>query len=400
VSFNNKLFYWHGLNIHGDFLTGEIFAKSINDVENTLKSQKIIIRSIVQKNVYISRFSVKKRDIVSLTRQIATTLTTHISFVKTLELVAVNQTNCYLKQVLHTIMQDMDAGLMFCEAIKKYPKIFGKLYCSLVRVGEESATLIIIFNKLAAFLENKEKVKKQAKKTLVYPVIVFFIAVIVVIGLLIFVVPEFEALFKSFDSELPIVTLLIVRFAKLCKLYIGYLFIFILTLLGISKYLYKSSIIFINMIDRMLLSLPIIGSLLQNVILSRLFISLNIAYGSGISLVESLKLVLDTISNTVYKRNLMSIIVKISEGEEFKAALCDVRLFPGIVVSMMGLGEKSGTLDIMLKHAAEYFEKSLEQHTSYLMSILEPIVMTTLGVIIGGLIFAMYLPMLKLGSVI
>lgn len=391
------------MNCIGERARGQIAAQDITDAKNQLRKKGIIVHSVMRK--YRPLFSlhnktIKAHDISAFSRQLSTMIKTGLSFVQALELIASSQINPRMQQLMLTLQQDVKAGLTCAEALRQHPKLFNALVCNIVAAGEESGTLGVMLTKIALHLENMERIKQRIKKTLAYPLTVMLMASFVTVGLLVCVVPQFESLFRSFGAELPFATLCVIHSSQFMQAHwIGILIIMYLHIAGF-RYAHRYWPRFIRLMDKLMLSTPIFGSILQKMIIARFASALSITHAAGLPLVEALKWVAVATSNTLYTEGIHHIRLMISQGERLQSAMRDTGLFPEFVIHMVSLGEESGTMDDMLRHVANYYEDTVDHTIHTLSSILEPLIMALLGIIIGGLIVAMYFPILKLGSIV
>lgn len=403
MSHKEYLFYWKGVNRFGEFSKGHILARNITIAQDKLRQQDVIVRNISKKPNFVFWFysrTVRSKEIAMLSRQMATTIATGIPFMQALQLISYNQSNYFLTEVLLYIQQDMQSGLSFSDALQKYPKIFNSLFINLVKIGEDSGTLNIILDKIATYLENKEKTKQKLKKSLTYPVILICMAIVLMVCLLIFLIPQFELLYKNFGATLPKFTLFVISISKYVQIYWGYVFVSLLLTFAICYYFYKYNRGFILLIDKLLLVIPIYGAILQKIILSRFMGVLAVTYTAGLSLIDALRLVINIVDNATYIKATNLIITKISEGERLQEAMRDSYMFPDFIINMISIGEESGSLAEMLIYVANYYEKTVEQEITAFSNLLEPFIMTMIGILIGVVVIAMYFPILKLGTVI
>lgn len=306
------------------------------------------------------------------------------------------------KAILKNIAFDISSGVALSEALKKYPKIFQKLDIYLIKTGEASGQLEIILKQITDYKEAIEALKKKVKKATYYPLFLLSIALLMTVLMLIFVIPTFENLFDQFNAELPYFTQLIISLSKwLLKNYFV-IFLIISLLIGIFYYLKKKSISFNHYFDQFILKLPFLGHMIRGVILARFLRTFAICFKAGLSLIEIFELLAQISNNHHYEKKLLKVKEKILQGNNLADSLRSVSKndFPNLITQMIAIGELSGTLDVMLiKLAKIYFDLMLEKF-SQLSTILEPLIMLSLGVIIGGIILAMYLPIFQLGSII
>jgi type IV pilus assembly protein PilC len=403
VSHSLHLFCWEGVDRLGHVSNGQIYACNIIDARVKLREKNLVVRSIIkQRNSIFNlhRRAIKSQEIMVFARQLATTTASRIPFIQALELISSNQNNVLLKQLLISIHQDIESGLLFSESLKKHPKFFCALFCNLVAVGESSGTLNQMLLKIAIYLENKERLKQKIKKSLIYPLTLIGMAGLVTVSLFIFIIPQFESLFSNFGAELPKSTAFIISLSQYIQKYGHYSIFLIVSCSLVFRTLYRHCESIKAYIDKVLLLMPISGSILQKIIVVRFTSTISITYAAGLPLIDALKLVLSIVGNRVYFDGVNNIITKVMQGETLQLAMHETHLFPDFVINMISLGEESGRVEDMLRYVSDYYEKSIEQTIDTLSNLLEPFIMTVLGIIIGCLVFAMYFPILKLGSVV
>ncbi|MDF1757979.1 MAG: type II secretion system F family protein [Legionellaceae bacterium] len=403
MSHNIFIYTFSGINRLGESTTGKLFASSLYDARDILRRRDIIVTSLSKKNNwnYIrNNRAISPRDINIFTRQIATTLNVGIPFKQALDLICNNQSSSSLRWLMQSIQQDIESGLLLSESISKHPKLFNPFYCNLVAVGEGSGTLKIMLNRISEYLNNKEKTKKKIKKIITYPIILLIMAIMVSVCVLIFIIPQFETLFRTVNAELPLITTLLLYISKYTQNNLGYGVLVVTSISLIFRILYDFSYQFTIIVDTFLLKVPIVGNIIQKIILSRFTNALAVTYSSGMTMIESLKLVECLVGNKAYVKAVKILITKISEGEQLQFAMRTTRMFPDFVINMLSVGEESGSLDDMLRYVADYYDKAVENDIYKYSNLLEPTIMVILGIIIGGLVFAMYFPILKLGSVV
>ncbi|MGL6028587.1 MAG: type II secretion system F family protein, partial [Legionella sp.] len=305
-----------------------------------------------------------------------------------------------MRDLINDIKHDIETGFTLSEALIKHPVYFNELFCNLVDAGEKSGSLDIMLDKVATYKEKIETIKKKIKKALTYPMAVLVVACIVTAGLLMFVVPQFESLFKGFGADLPALTKAVVDMSKFMQSY----WYIIFGLLGgaIFAFIYAKnhSLNFAQTIDRTLLKIPVIGSILEKAAIARFTRTLSITFAAGLPLVEALKSVAGATGNIIYANATDKIKDDVSTGQQMNIAMENTHLFPNMVMQMVAIGEESGRLEKMLGKVADFYEEDVDNAVDALSSLLEPIIMSVLGILVGGLVVAMYLPIFKLGSAV
>ncbi|MFJ1267689.1 type II secretion system F family protein [Legionella lytica] len=399
-----RTFCYSGKNSLGQKISGTIQARTLTLAKVDLRKQGIIINKVVQKRTLFIFNQVKKKltsaDIALFSRQLATMVESGIPLLHALDIVAKGQINPHLQQLINEIKQDIGTGLTLSEALMKHSQYFNNLFCNLVKAGEQSGTLDIMLNKIASYKEKIESIKKKIKKAISYPIAIASVALVVTVGLLMFVVPQFETLFQSFGADLPALTLAVVkisRFIQSCWYYI-----FASFGLAIYAFLYgqKHSTAFALAIDRLLLKIPVIGSIIEKTVIARFSRTLSITFAAGLPLVDGLKSAAGATGNRMYSQAIEYIKNEVFTGISMNKAMENTHLFPNMVMQMITVGEESGALEKMLNKIADFYEEDVDNSVDTLSRLLEPIIMSIIGILIGGLIVAMYMPLFKLGSVI
>lgn len=401
-----KLFYsyhYQGINHLGQKRKGFIQAQSLALAKTKLQQQGLYIQSLRKNRIpFFNPFNQKitQEELSLFSRQLSTLIESGVPLAQSLEIIAKGQTNYGLKLKLETIKQDLETGLTLTESLAKHPSCFNDLVCHLIHAGEKSGALELLLKKIASYQENMLATKKKIKKALTYPLAILIMTLSVTFSMLMFVVPQFEALFKGFGAELPALTKAIVSASKglqsnwpfgLCLLTAFFPAYFILN----KKQIYKQ-----QSLDKLLLVLPIIGNLLIKAAIARFARTLSITFAAGLPLVDALKTVAGATGNSVFAKASLDIKEELLTGQALNVAMENRDLFPTMVLQMVSLGEESGTLEKMLGKVADFYEEDLENAVDSLSNLLEPIIMCILGVLVGGFIVALYLPLFKLGSVI
>lgn len=395
-------FHYSGLNKAGQKVMGDIDAKSLAFAKVELHRQGIITNKITKKRkpLFSKNKKITAGDITVFSRQLATMIESGIPLVQAFDIVAKGQSNKRLKELIEGIKHDVETGLTLSQSLVKHPKYFNDLFCNLVDAGEKSGSLDIMLNKIATYKEKIESIKKKIKKALTYPMAVIVVAIIVTAGLLIFVVPQFESLFKGFGADLPAMTKAVVSMSRFFQSY--WYFIFGALGLGIYALIYvkQHSPQFAQTLDRLVLKIPIIGPIIEKAAIARFARTLSITFAAGLPLVDALKSVAGATGNIIFAKATETIKDEVSTGQQMNQAMENTKLFPNMVVQMVAIGEESGALEKMLSKVADFYEEEVDTAVDSLSSLLEPLIMCILGVLVGGLVVAMYLPIFKLGSAI
>jgi len=396
-------FHYEGTNKSGQKMVGDIQARSLALAKAELRKQGIAIKKVGKKRKPLFDRKNKKitsSDITIFSRQLATMIESGIPLVQSFDIVAKGQTNKRLTELIESIKNDVETGLTLAEALVKHPEYFNELFCNLIDAGEKSGSLDVMLDKVATYKEKIESIKKKIKKALTYPMAILVVAFIVTAGLLIFVVPQFESLFQGFGADLPAMTKAVVKMSAFFQSYWYLIFGSLGGAIYAFIYAKNHSFEFAQKIDITLLRLPVIGPILEKASIARFTRTLSITFAAGLPLVEALKSVAGATGNIVYSRATDKIREEVSTGQQMNTAMANTHLFPNMVIQMVSIGEESGSLEKMLSKVADFYEEDVDNAVDSLSSLLEPIIMSILGVLVGGLVVAMYLPIFKLGSAV
>lgn len=395
-------FEWQGINQSGEKLSGVIESSSMVAAKVSLLKQGIIVNKLLKKRkpFFNKGKKIHSTDITAFSRQLATMLQSGIPLIQSFDIVSKGQKSSAVRALIEAIKKDVETGLTLGESFGKHPAYFNELFCNLVEAGEKSGSLDIMLDKVATYKEKMESIKKKIKKALTYPAAVMVIAFLVTAALLIFVVPQFESLFKGFGADLPAMTRMVVNMSKVFQTYWYLIFGVLGGLIYAFVYAKTHSKNFARNIDRYMLRFPVLGAILDKAAIARFARTLSITFAAGLPLVEALKTVSGATGNIVYGEATEKIRAEVSNGLQMQQAMEHTRLFPNMVIQMVAIGEESGALEKMLSKVADYYEEEVDNAVDALSSLLEPIIMSILGVLVGGLVVAMYLPIFKLGSVV
>ncbi|MCF9047175.1 type II secretion system F family protein [Acinetobacter nectaris] len=397
-------FSYTGVDRKGIKVKGDIPSRNMALAKVTLRKQGIQIASIRQKRKDILEGVFKKKvstqDITIFTRQLATMMKAGVPLVQSFEIVAEGLDNPSMRDVVLGIKSEVEGGNTFAHALSKYPQYFDNLFCSLVESGEQSGTLETMLDRVAIYKEKSELLKQKIKKAMKYPITVIIVAIIVTIILLIKVVPTFQDMFASFGAELPAFTQMVVNMSKWMQAY-WYILIAIIVggTIAISQS-YKRSLKLRNFLDRLMLKLPIFGNLVYKSIIARYSRTLSTTFAAGVPLIEALESTARATNNSVYESAVMRIREDVASGQQLQFAMRNSDKFPNMAIQMVSIGEESGALDTMLDKVATYYENEVDNAVDGLTAMMEPLIMAILGVLVGGLVIAMYLPIFKMGSVV
>lgn len=396
------VYLWEGVDKGGKKVKGQMEAVSVAYVNATLRRQGVNPTKVGKERG--SLFKVKKKilpkDIAVFTRQLATMLQAGIPVAQAFDIVGKGHENPSMQELIMSIKQDIESGTNLTVALGKHPLYFDTLYCNLVGAGEAAGILDGILEKLATYREKIEAIKGKIKSALFYPAAVLTVAFIITAVLLIFVIPQFESLFAGFGADLPALTKWVI---DLSATFTKYWYIIIGSIVGgvsFASYSYKRSEKAQQTMDRLLLRAPVIGIIVKKATIARFSRTLATMFAAGVPLVEALDSVAGASGNRVYYEGTMKIKTDVSTGMQLQTAMNSTGLFPNMVVQMVAIGEESGELDKMLNKVADFYETEVDDAVAGLSSLLEPMIMAFLGVVVGGLVVAMYLPIFKMASTV
>ncbi len=397
-------FAYEGVDRKGGKIVGELSARNIALAKVTLRKQGITIKTIRQKRKNILEGLFKKKvttlDITIFTRQLATMMKAGVPLILSFEIVAEGLENPAMREVVINLKREVEGGSTFADALRKYPQYFDSLFCSLVESGEISGALETMLDRVAIYKEKSELLKQKIKKAMKYPITVIVVAVIVTIILMVKVVPVFQDLFSSFGAELPAFTQMVVNMSKWMQSYWFIMIIGIGIVIAVFLETKKRSKKFRNALDRMALKLPIFGDLIYKSIIARYSRTLATTFAAGVPLIDALKSTAGATNNVIYEDAVMKIREDVATGQQLQFAMKTSNLFPSMAVQMVAIGEESGALDAMLDKVATHYENEVDNAVDGLTSMMEPLIMAILGVLVGGLVIAMYLPIFQMGSVV
>jgi type IV pilus assembly protein PilC len=399
------IYKWEGKTAKGAVKKGEMEAPSEAAIRIHLRQQNIIPTKISSKRKEITislpffKKKVNQRSVAIFTRQLATMIDAGLPLVQSLEVLSSQQDNKVFKNIIREIKEDVEGGSTFAGALKKHPAAFNELYTNLVVAGEEGGILDTILIRLATYIEKAEALKKKVKSALIYPATIVTVAVAVVMILMIFVIPVFETMFASAGQSLPLPTLIVLTMSKMFKKYIIIFIPALILLFFLFKKYYQTQ----NgraAVDRLLLKLPVFGPLFRKIAVARFSRTLGTLVSSGVPILDGLSIVSRTSGNRAIEIAIMNARASIREGETIAEPLNRSALFPPMVIQMIAVGESTGALDSMLSKIAEFYEEEVDVAVANLTSLLEPMLMVFLGVVIGGVVIAMYLPIFNMASAV
>ena len=394
-------FLWEGKDKKGNRVKGRGLAKDEMEMRADLRRQGIAATKVrKERQLFKGEGKVTPEDIAIFARQLATMLTAGIPMVQAFEIIGVGHDKPAVQKLVLAIKADIETGNSLNQALAKHPLYFDDLFVNLVEAGEHAGALETVLDKIATYKEKTEALKKKIKKALFYPAAVLAVAVIVTVILLIFVIPQFESLFKGFGADLPAFTQFVINLSRWMQSNGWMLLIIVVAAAFTFGYFYKRSRPMRQFIDRVSLQIPVIGPILKKAAIARFARTLATMFAAGVPLVEAMKSVAGATGNIVYQDATMRMRDEISTGLRMQRAMENTGLFPNMVVQMIAVGEESGSLDEMAGKVADFYEADVDAAVDALSSLLEPLIMVILGVLVGGLVVAMYLPIFKLGAVI
>ena len=396
------VFIYSGRTRAGQTINGEMEAASREAVVARLRSQQIVATAVRPKPREIS-FSfgggVTEKEIVVFTRQFATMIDAGLPLVQCLEILASQQDNKSFKKTLTDIRQSVEGGLTFAAALKQHPKVFSNLYANMVEAGEAGGILDTILNRLAQYMEKAMALKKRVKSAMIYPSTIITVAVVVVIFLLIFVIPTFKAMFEGFGATLPLPTVIVLELSRLARQYF-LIFLGVLAAAVVGLRYWYSTPSGKLAVDKFLLRTPVFGILIRKVAVAKFTRTLGTLVSSGVAILDGLEITARTAGNKVVELAVMRTRASIAEGKTISDPLKASGVFPPMVVQMIAVGEQTGALDAMLGKIADFYDEEVDTAVANLTALLEPMLMVFLGVVIGGVVIAMYLPIFKLVTVV
>ena len=396
-------FVWEGTDKRGAKMKGEQQAKNANLLRAELRRQGIkpSVVKAKSKPLFGSKGrNITPKEIAVFMRQIATMIKSGVPIVQALEIIGSGHKNPKMAEMVNAIRLDIESGSPFNEALGKYPVQFDELTRNLVKVGEAAGVLETVLDSIATYKENIETLKGKIKKALFYPITVIAVAIIVSAILLIFVVPQFEAVFQGFGADLPAFTKMIIAASDFMVSYWWVILgIAVISIFGFI-FAYKRSPALQHSMDRMMLKIPIIGQVLHNAAIARFSRTLATTFQAGVPLVEALESVAGATGNSVYEKATHRIRDDVAVGYQMNMAMKQVNLFPHMVVQMTAIGEEAGALDTMLYKVADFYEEEVNNAVDALSSLIEPLIMIFIGIVVGGMVIGMYLPIFKLAAVV
>jgi len=392
-------FQWEGKSRDGKPIRGEMRAASLAVVQTSLRRQGVLDAKVKKARFKVGG-KVTEKEISLFTRQLATMMKAGVPLLQAFDIVGRGHANAAVAKLLLDIKADVETGSSLSQAFRKYPLYFDALYCNLVAAGEQAGILDTLLDRLATYKEKILAIKSKIKSALFYPIAVIVVAFIITAVIMIFVIPAFKDVFKSFGADLPAPTLLVIAISDFFVAYWWAIFGIIFGGLFAFFESWKRSEKIQMLMDRTLLRLPVFGDIIRKAVIARWSRTPSTMFAAGVPLVESLESVGGAAGNYVYKAATKEIQGEVSTGTSLTNAMTNVKLFPNMVTQMVAIGEESGALDSMLGKVADFFEQEVDDAVEAMSSLMEPMIMVVLGTLIGGMVVAMYLPIFKLGAVV
>ena len=394
-----SVYEWEGKDRNGKLVRGETRASGENQVQASLRRQGVTPTKIKKRRTG-GGGTIKPKDLAIFTRQLATMMKAGVPLLQAFDIVGRGNPNPRVTKLLNDIRTDVETGTSLSVAFRKFPLYFDNLYCNLVEAGESAGILDQLLDRLAVYMEKTEAIKSKIKSALMYPITVLIVAFVVVSVIMIFVIPAFKEVFANFGGELPMPTLVVIAMSEF---FIKYWYL-IFGGLGGGVYFFmeawKRNERMQDVMDRIMLKLPIFGVLVEKSCIARWTRTLSTMFAAGVPLVEALDSVGGAAGNSVFARATTRIQHEVSTGTALTVAMTNANLFPSMVLQMCSIGEESGSIDHMLAKAADFFEAEVDDMVAGISSLMEPIIIVILGTVIGGIVVAMYLPIFKLGAVV
>jgi type IV pilus assembly protein PilC len=398
------VYAWEGKTLGGIPRKGLVRADSEGALRAQLRKEQIVLLKAraekrAAKDSPNPKKKIKPQQVMLFTRQLSTMIASGLPLVQSLGVLASQVEDRGLKAIVSDIKERIEGGSRFADALKEYPKCFDSLYVNLVVAGEEGGTLDTVLSRLAVYMEKIQKLKKRVKSALIYPVSIVFVAIGVIMVLLIFVIPVFDTMFRDMGATLPGPTQFVISLSRAVKSTVHYLIGLLVVLAFLFRRYYQTEAGRMQ-IDKSLLKIPVFGVLILKASIARVTRTLATLLSSGVAILESLLIVARIAGNKVIENAFIVARMRISEGKSMSEPLADSRVFPPMVIQMVQVGESTGSLDAMLNKIADFYEDDVDNMITNMTALMEPAIMVFLGVVLGGLLIAMYMPIFKLGSVV
>jgi len=398
-----KIFIWQGVNKSGAKIKGEQSGENLNAIKVDLRSRGIVPLKVKRKPKPLfskKKPKIKPGDIAIFSRMLATMMQAGLPLMQALQIIGEGHDNLSMKDLILAIKSEIEGGSNFAEALAKFPLYFDDLFISLIAAGEHSGQLETLLEEIATYKEKSEALKTKIKKALTYPIAILVVAFIVTVILMIFVIPQFETLFSGFGAELPALTQFVIKLSLWFQSYWYWVVFAVAMTIFVIKESNRRSHKVHAFFDRFLLKIPIIGSVLENGAIARFTRTFSTLFKAGVPMVEAMDSVAGATGNIVFSDATLIMKDEVATGTQLNIAMRETNLFPSMTIQLVAIGEESGSLDAMLAKVAEIFESEVETAVDNMTAMMEPLIMSFLGVVIGTLVIAMYLPIFKLGAVV
>lgn len=399
------VYLWEGKNKANQIQKGQLEAVSDEAVRAHLNRLRIVPTKVKQKpkdlfeNVAFLQPKVKEKDIIIFARQFSTMIDAGLPIIQCMDILQSQQENATFKKMLKDLKDQVESGSTLADALKRYPKHFDNLFTNMIAAGEAGGILDVILKRLAAYMEKAASLKRRVKGAMVYPAITISVAVIVVAIILIFVIPVFQSMFAEFGAKLPAPTLMVIGLSEFVKSKIHYIIIALILFFFAFKYYYKTNKGRLT-VDAMALKLPVFGILLRKVAVAKFTRTMGTMLGSGVAILDALDIVAKTSGNRIVENAIYQVRSGIAEGRTMADPLQASGVFPPMVCQMIAVGESTGALDAMLEKIADFYDEEVDQAVENLTAMIEPVMIVFLGVVIGGLVVSMYLPIFKMAGAV
>ncbi len=393
------LFLWEGRDKTGKIVRGEMRAGGESVVAASLRRRGVLATKI-KKQTFSRGKKITEKDLAIFTRQLSTMLRAGVPLMQCFDIVARGHGNPSMARLLNDIRADVETGTSLNQAFRKYPLHFDPLFCNLVAAGEQAGILETLLDRLASYKEKTLALKGKVKKAMFYPLMIILVAILITAIIMYFVIPSFKQVFSSFGADLPAPTLAVIAISDFV---VGYWYVLLAALIALPYFVFqawKRSPNFQILVDRLMLKPPVVGELLQKASVARWCRTLATTFAAGVPLVEALDSVGPASGNAVYREATKQIQTEVNIGTSLAQAMQNSAVFPSMAVQMTSIGEESGSLDSMLSKVADYYEREVDEMVDAISSLIEPMIMVVLGVLVGGIVIAIYLPIFKLGQVI
>ena len=394
------IFTWSGKNRMGEIVSGERVAQSIDELSRTLQKEQIQVLKITPKRPalslpFLKREKVRLKELTVFSRQLSVLIDAELPLIQSLNILVEQTKNKYFRRVITGVREDVEAGASLNQAMRKYPKVFDDLYCNLIGSGEQSGSLDIMLRRIAEYEEKVIKLRAQVRQAMIYPVAILAFSVLVVIFMMWKVIPIFAGIFEELGAKLPALTAVTMAISRFVAKNILFIFLGLIALVIGFRY-FRRTVAGRHIVDRAFLRIPLFGSLLTKVGISRMTRTLSTLLSGGVAMLESLKITSSTSGNIIMEETVMDVRRQVSEGRTLSDSFKETGRFPFLLTQMVSVGEATGTLDEMLSKLADFYDEEVNTSVAALLSVMEPILMIVVGGLVGTIVISMYLPIFSL----